>query len=115
MYYRLGADLLVILHLGFILFAASGGLLVAHRLRLAMLHLPTVLWGALIELKGWICPLTPLEIRWRELAGQSGYCGGFIEPCRCSHGRIGISLPITTLDSFLYAKADPMHFRGRRC
>ena len=79
MYYRLGADLLVILHLGFILFVALCGLLVAYRPRLAMLHLPAVLWGALIEFKGWICPLTPLEIRWRALAGQAGYRGGFIE------------------------------------
>jgi hypothetical protein len=79
MYYRVGADLLVILHLGFILFVALGGLLAAYRPRLALLHLPAVFWGALIEFKGWICPLTPLEIRWRELAGQEGYRGGFIE------------------------------------
>ena len=26
---------------------------------LAWLHLPAVIWGALIEFSGWICPLTP--------------------------------------------------------
>ena len=33
----------------------------------------------LISLIGWICPLTPLENRFRHLAGQDGYEGGFIE------------------------------------
>jgi hypothetical protein len=33
----------------------------------------------LIELRGWICPLTPLENSLRASAGQAGYAGGFIE------------------------------------
>ena len=36
-------------------------------------------WGVLIELRGWICPLTPLENRLRRAAGGEGYTGGFIE------------------------------------
>ena len=47
--------------------------------RLAWIHLPCAVWGALIELGGWICPLTPLENRLRTLAGQAGYEGGFVE------------------------------------
>ena len=43
------------------------------------MHLPTALWGALIEFMGWVCPLTPLENRFRALAGEAGYRGGFIE------------------------------------
>ena len=31
--------------------------------RVAWLHVPAVIWGALIEFTGWICPLTPLENR----------------------------------------------------
>ena len=46
---------------------------------MAWLHLPAVAWGALIELIGWICPLTPLEQRFRQAAGEAGYSGGFIE------------------------------------
>jgi hypothetical protein len=38
-----------------------------------------VLWVILIELNGWICPLTPLENRLREAGGERGYSGGFIE------------------------------------
>jgi hypothetical protein len=33
----------------------------------------------LIELAGWICPLTPLENDLRRAAGDAGYAGGFIE------------------------------------
>jgi hypothetical protein len=36
-------------------------------------------WGALVELAGWICPLTPLENRLRAAAGESAYAGGFID------------------------------------
>ena len=32
-----------------------------------------------IELLGWICPLTPLEIHLRHKAGLAGYEGGFVE------------------------------------
>jgi Protein of Unknown function (DUF2784) len=73
------ADLLVGLHLAFILFVSLGGLLVLRRPRLGFLHLPALLWGALVEAAGWICPLTPLENSLRERAGLAGYRGGFIE------------------------------------
>jgi hypothetical protein len=45
----------------------------------AVVHLPTAVWGALIEFQGWICPLTPLENSLRAAAGEAGYQGGFIE------------------------------------
>jgi hypothetical protein len=32
-----------------------------------------------IELTGAICPLTPLENHLRNLAGEAGYSGGFVE------------------------------------
>jgi hypothetical protein len=73
------ADLVVILHFAFVLFVILGGLLVLRWPRLAYVHLPVALYGALIELVGWICPLTPLEKRLRESAGLQGYQGGFVE------------------------------------
>jgi hypothetical protein len=45
----------------------------------AYLHIPAAVWGALIELAGWVCPLTPLEQWLRRRAGGAGYSGGFIE------------------------------------
>ena len=77
--YRALADLVLVLHLGFVLFVVLGGLLVLRWPLLAWLHLPAAAWGALIEFAGWICPLTPLEQRLRVLAGDGGYQGGFIE------------------------------------
>lgn len=77
--YRLLADATVALHLLFIAFVAAGGLLVLRRPRLAWVHLPCAAYGALVELLGWICPLTPLENRLRGLGGEAGYRGGFVE------------------------------------
>ena len=79
MLYRLAADALVVIHLGFIVFVVAGGFLAWRWQRLAWLHLPAAAWGATIELAGWICPLTPLENHFRRLAGGMGYEGGFVE------------------------------------
>ena len=61
------------------LFVVAGGALVVWRPWVALAHLPAAAWGAWIELTGNLCPLTPLENRWRRAAGESGYDGGFIE------------------------------------
>ena len=75
----LAADLLVLLHLLFILFVVAGALLVLWKPWIAWLHLPAALWGAAVEFGGWICPLTPLEQALRAAAGAEGYRSGFIE------------------------------------
>jgi hypothetical protein len=77
--YRLLADLVLILHAGFVVFVMFGALLALRWPRLAWVHVPVALWGAGIEFLGGICPLTPLENHWRRLAGELGYPGGFIE------------------------------------
>ena len=74
---RFLADVIVLVHLAFILFVAAGGLLVFRWPKLAWVHVPAVVWGGLIELAGWICPLTPLENRPRGAAGEAAYAGGF--------------------------------------
>jgi len=75
----LAADLVASLHLAFVVFVVSGGLLVLRWPRSAWVHLPAAAWGASLELMGWICPLTPLENRLRHEAGLAGYEGGFVE------------------------------------
>jgi hypothetical protein len=77
--YRSLADLVLVLHLSFVIFVLLGALLVLRWPWLAWLHLPAAIWGVLIEYAGWICPLTPLEISLRSLGGEAGYSGGFIE------------------------------------
>ena len=78
MIYRLTADLVVLIHLAFILFAALGGLLVLKYRRCALLHLPALVWAVLISLANWVCPLTPLENWLRERGGLLGYETSFI-------------------------------------
>jgi hypothetical protein len=79
MIYRLLADLVLILHAGFVVFVMLGAFLVLRWPRVAWVHVPVVLWGAGIEFFGGICPLTPLENHWRQLGGELGYPGGFID------------------------------------
>ena len=79
MLYRTLADGLVLFHVAFVLFVALGGLLVLRWKRLAWVHVPCAIWGTLVEFGGWICPVTPLEVRLRVLGGEEGYTGGFIE------------------------------------
>lgn len=79
MLFRWLADLVVAFHLLFVVFVVLGGLLALRWPRAAWLHLPAALWGVLVEYAGWICPLTPLELWLRQLAGEAGYPGGFIE------------------------------------
>ena len=73
------ADLVVLIHFAFVIFVVLGGLLVLRWPRLAYVHLPVALYGVLVELVGWVCPLTPLEKHLRESAGMAGYEGGFVE------------------------------------
>ena len=73
------ADLVLVVHATFILFVVLGGLLVLWQPRIALVHIPCAIWGAWVELAGWICPLTPLEVDLRTRAGEIGYEGGFIE------------------------------------
>ena len=75
----MAADGLLILHLLFILFIIFGGFLTWRWPRVAWLHIPAAIYGFIISLVGWVCPLTPLENRFRKLAGQEGYEAGFIE------------------------------------
>ena len=79
MFSNLMADLLVVLHLAFILFVVLGGFLVLKWRWVAFIHLPSVAWGALIEFQGWVCPLTPWEQKFRIMAGEAESSGGFIQ------------------------------------
>lgn len=72
------ADIVFVVHLGFIVWVVLGGLAVAWRPWLAWLHLPAVAWGATVELAGLYCPLTPLEQQLLVAAGEAGYEGGFV-------------------------------------
>jgi len=73
------ADAVLVLHLAFIAFAVGGALLALRWPRAVWIHLPAVAWAVVVELQGWVCPLTPLEDRLREAAGQRPSGGSFVE------------------------------------
>jgi hypothetical protein len=76
--YHLLADLVVIIHLTFVLFSVAGALLVIGWRKILYLHLPAAVWAAWIEFSGKICPLTPLEKWLRIKGGDAGYSGDFV-------------------------------------
>ena len=79
MIFRFLADLVLVVHFLFIVFVVVGGFLVMRRRWVAWLHLPAVAWGAAIEFRNGVCPLTPLEKYFRVRGGQATYEHGFIE------------------------------------
>lgn len=79
MLYRFAADLMLVLHFGFIAFVVVGAVGIMRWPKLAWLHVPAAAWGAWIEISGGICPLTTLENRFRLSAGGEGYATSFVE------------------------------------
>jgi len=79
MAYRILADYVVVVHFGFVLFVMFGGVLALRWRSVMWLHLPAVVWGVVVELAGWTCPLTPLENCFRDMGEEAGYGGGFVE------------------------------------
>jgi hypothetical protein len=123
------ADAVLVLHLGFILYVALGGILVRWWRRAALVHLPCAAYGVAIELWSWVCPLTPLENRLRALGGERGYSGGFVEHYLVSviyprpltrAAQAGLALVVVVLNVILYAwalrrrGADPVESRAVR-
>lgn len=76
--YLLLSDLVVVIHFTFVIFVVVGGLLLFLRWWMVFVHLPAVVWGALVEFSGWICPLTYLEDALRARAGLAAYRGDFV-------------------------------------
>ena len=73
------ATVVVVVHLAFVAFVVAGGVLALRWPRLAWVHLPAALWGPMIALYGFICPLTPFENWLRVRGGGRGYETGFLE------------------------------------
>src|SRR5688572_14044390 len=79
MLYRWLADVVLLVHFAFVLVVVFGGLLAFRWPRVVYAHVPIALYGVIIELLGFVCPLTPLEVWLRRRGGEAGYEGGFIE------------------------------------
>ena len=77
MYSALAAAILA-LHLLFILWVVFGATVTRRRPVLRWLHLGSLIWGMLIEILPWNCPLTWAENRLEAGAGVAPYQGGFL-------------------------------------
>ena len=58
---RAAADLVVICHLLFIAFVMTGGFLVLLHRAWSIVHLPAVMWAAMIEFRGWLVAAGPVS------------------------------------------------------
>jgi hypothetical protein len=78
MVYQTLANVVVVIHLSFVIFVVLGAVLTLWRRWIIWLHIPAFLWAIRIECTGGICPLTPLENWLRLKGGQGAYEGDFV-------------------------------------
>src|SRR5512144_400354 len=76
---RLLADVVAVIHLGFLGYVVAGGFLAWRWPRSLMPHTLVVGWAALIVTLGPPCPLTGLQDWLRARAGLPPLPGGFID------------------------------------
>tara|TARA_B100001175_G_scaffold230206_1_gene196791 strand:- start:53 stop:421 length:369 start_codon:yes stop_codon:yes gene_type:complete len=77
--YEITANLILIIHLIFILFVVFGALLFFASKKIIFIHIPAIIWGSYIELTNSICPLTYLENWLLQKANLKTYSEGFIQ------------------------------------
>ena len=113
MLYRTAASAIALVHFAFIGFVIAGGFLVLRWPKLAWIHVPAAVWGALIELAGWYCPLTTWENECLRRAGAQGYTEGFVAhyifaviyPAGLTRGiEIAIGLFVVVLNAGIYVR-----------
>jgi hypothetical protein len=112
MWYRVAADLVLVVHLLFIGFVVGGAFLAWRWPRVIWVHLPAMVYGALIEFVGFTCPLTPLQNYLLRRGGETGYSHGFIShyliqviyPAGLTRGvQIGLGLFVVLVAAVGYA------------
>ena len=76
--YSVLAAAVLILHLLFIVWVIFGAFLTRDRPLLRGFHIASLIYGILLEVLDWTCPLTPMENWLRGRAGIPTYRGGFL-------------------------------------
>jgi hypothetical protein len=77
--HQLLAEVVMLLHFGFLVFLALGGFLAWRWPWLVVPHVAAVTWGLLSVAAGLECPLTGWEDWARRRAGEQGLPRGFID------------------------------------
>ena len=122
MWYSWLADLILCIHVSFVLFVIFGGLLVLRWWWSARLHLPAAAWGAFVEFTGWICPLTPLENWLRaqgsEISSRSDFIAQYLLPVLYPGDltqdiQLLLGAGVVVLNTAMYWWLWQLHARGR--
>jgi len=120
--FQILADIVLLMHLAFILFVVLGGFLALRWRGLVWLHLPALAWGILVESMGWICPLTPLENQFRLMAGGQDmgrdflghYLASLIYPPHLTRGdQLWLAAVLVLLNLVAYGIRLRQHVRRR--
>ena len=123
MLYSNAADLVMAIHLAFVLFVPFGALLALKWSWIPWVHLPAAAWGFIVSLTGGACPLTVAEKALRASAGEAGYSGGFIEhylfgalsaPALPGGIRYVLLFTVTAVNTLTYGWLHLRWFRSRR-
>jgi hypothetical protein len=79
MTYRILADIVVIIHFLWIVFLIFGGLLGRRNRAIRIFHIAGLTCALVIQVSGWYCPLTDVEVWLRSQHRQGlSYKGSFI-------------------------------------
>jgi hypothetical protein len=79
MVYKILADFVVLVHFSWIVFLIAGALLGRRYRTIRIFHMGGLGFAVLLQIRGWYCPLTYLEIWLREKSDPSiTYKGSFI-------------------------------------
>lgn len=91
LFYRLAADLTVVIHFSFVMFVILGQLLIiiggllkwnwVRNFKFRSIHLAAILFVVFESLVKIECPLTTFEKWLRDQAGETSYQGDFIAAC----------------------------------
>jgi hypothetical protein len=78
-FYKISADIVVLLHFLWIIFLIFGAFIGRRYKSIKIFHIAGMGFAVVIQIFGWYCPLTYLEVWLREMHDPSqGYRGSFI-------------------------------------
>ena len=120
MLYDSAADLVMAIHLAFVLFVPFGALLALKWSWIPWVHLPAAAWGFFIALTGGVCPLTVAEKALRASAGEPVYTGTFVQHylggvlSAPATSRYVLLVAVTVINTLAYGWLHLRWFRARR-
>ncbi|HZR68483.1 MAG TPA: DUF2784 domain-containing protein [Burkholderiales bacterium] len=119
MLYSSLADLVMAIHLAFVLFVPFGALLALKWSWIPWVHLPAAGWGMFVSLTAGACPLTQAEKALRAVAGEPVYTGGFIDhylrgAIDAQAGHYVLPVVVTAVNTLAYGWLHLRWVRSRR-